>query len=89
MVIKEMTAYGQNWHKDKKHDANQQHVISTGLFGIDLVIILPCYFSQPEQIVEEIIAPLSFLLLIFPFLHSKYIAWIMFDSAPLIQPVCY
>lgn len=76
-----MTGYGQNGHKDKRHDASHQHVISSGLSDIDLVIVLPCYFSQPEQVVEEIIMPLSFLLFIFPFLHSKYIAWVMFVNS--------
>ena len=40
-----------------EHDTGPQHITSSGLFEIDLVIILPCYFSQPEQIVEEIITP--------------------------------
>lgn len=47
-----------------------QHITPTGLFETDLVIMLPCYFSQPKQIVEEII--MSFLLFIFLFLHSKH-----------------
>lgn len=49
-----------------------QHITSSGLFEIDLVIILPCYFSQPEQIVEEIITSLSFLLCISLFPHKVF-----------------
>ena len=69
-VIQKMTAYGQNRHEYKKRDTGPQHITPTGLFETDLVIMLPCYFSQPKQIVEEII--MSFLLFIFLFLHSKH-----------------
>jgi hypothetical protein len=68
-VIKEMTGYGQSRHEYKKRDTGPQHITPSWLFEIDLVIILPCYFSQPEQIVEEIISPSAFLLFIFLLSH--------------------
>ncbi|MDB1064278.1 hypothetical protein [Phocaeicola vulgatus] len=85
---KEMSGCTEYRFIDKYHDAKHQHGLPVGASWLALVMPL-CHFSQPEQVVEEIIAPLSFLLLIVPFLHSKYIAWVMFDSAPLIQSVCY
>ena len=71
-VMKEKTGYGQKRYEYKKHDTGPQHITSSGLFEIDLVIILPCYFSQPEQIVEEIITSLSFLLCISLFPHKVF-----------------
>ena len=85
---KEMSGCKEDRLIDKYNAAKHQHGLPVGASWLALVMPL-CHFSQPEQIVEEIIAPLSFLLLIVPFLHSKYIAWVMFDSAPLIQSVCY
>ena len=69
--MKEKTGYGQKRYEYKKHDTGPQHITSSGLFEIYLVIILPCYFSQPEQIVEEIVTTLPFLLIIFLLLHSN------------------
>lgn len=70
---KEMSGCTEYRFIDKYHDAKHQHGLPVGASWLALVMLL-CHFSQPEQIVEEIIAPLSFLLLIVPFLHSKLLA---------------
>ena len=69
--MKEMTGYGQSRDKDKKHGASLQHCIPVGLFYVVVVIMHPCYFSQPKQIVEEIVAPwpLLFFMFLFSFPH--------------------
>ena len=45
---------------------------SLGVFDFDLVIILPCYFSRPGQIVEEIVTSFSFLLFMFLFPYKVF-----------------
>ena len=75
---KEMSGCKEDRLIDKYHDAKHQHGLPVGASWLALVMPL-CHFSQPEQVVEEIIAPLSFLLLIVPFLHSKYNIWWLTD----------
>jgi len=55
-VVKEMSGCKEYRLIDKYHDAKHQHGLPFGASWLALVMP-PCHFSQPEQIVEEVVFP--------------------------------